>query len=610
MFHDEAGNFEGGLVPSPGLFTQYEPNLAGTTGSAVFNAVVRLRGGESDLATFKADLERISGRTDIDIMNVAESARHHREVTAFEANALLMFAVAAGVAATFLVGQSVVRYAAATVADLQVLRAVGMAPGQLGWAAAAGPTVAALAGAALGVAGTVIASRWFPIGTASRLEPAPGFDADWTVLVLGGVGTPALVAMAAVGAAWVALRSTGHQARPNRSAIVAAAVRAGAPVPAIVGARFALEPGRGRQAIPVRPALFGSILGVLGVVAAFTFSAGVNDASAHPERFGQSHQLIAFVGMDGEYFGPMDELLPVLANDPDVAAVNDTRIAVGEVSRVPVTLFTLEAPWEPVLTEGRAPDGPAEVALGPASAEAMGVTVGDIVSMTGTAGVRELTVTGLAFVPEAPHNDYVTGGWVTAAGYDQLFDPDSEVSPAFKFRIVFIALNPGAEPGVVAGRLTEALGIPELIYHPEEPSPIAELRQVRTMPVFLGAFLSLLALGAVGHALATAVRKRRHDVAVLRAVGLTRTQSRAVVLTQATVLALIGLVVGIPLGVALGRTVWRYVADTTPLFYVPPAALLAVLLAIPVALLAANGLAAWPGHRAASLRVGHVLRAE
>jgi hypothetical protein len=345
-------------------------------------------------------------------------------------------------------------------------------------------------------------------------------------------------------------------------------------------------------------------------VAAFTFSAGVNDASAHPERFGQSHQLIAFVGMDGEYFGPVDELLPVLANDPDVAAVNDARIAVGEVSRVPVTLFTLEAPWEPVLTEGRAPDSPAEVALGPASAEAMGVTVGDVISMTGTAGVRELTVTGLAFVPEAPHNDYVTGGWVTAAGYDQLFDPDSEVSPAFKFRIVFIALDPGAEPGVVAGRLTEALGMPELIYHSEEPSPIAELRQVRTMPVFLGAFLSLLALGAVGHALATAVRKRRHDVAVLRAVGLTRTQARVVVLTQATVLALIGLVVGIPLGVALGRTVWRYVADTTPLSYVPPAALLAVLLAIPVALLAANGLAAWPGHRAATLRVGHVLRAE
>jgi len=610
MFRDEPGDFAGGLVTSPGLFAQYEANLADTTGAAVFNAVVRLRGGESDLAAFKTDLQRISSRTDIDVVNLAEAARHDREVTAFEANALLVFAVAAGVAAIFLVGQSVVRYAAATVADVQVLRGVGMAPGQLGWAAAGGPTVAALAGTALGVAGAMIASRWFPIGTASRLEPAPGFDADWTVLLPGGIGTPALVAVAAAGAAWVALRSTGQPARPNRSAIVAAAVRAGAPVPAIVGARFALEPGRGRQAMPVRPALFGSVLGVLGVVAAFTFSAGVNDASAHPERFGQSHQLIAFAGMDGEYFGPLDEILTVLASDPDVAAVNDARIAVGEVSRVPVTLFTLEAAWDPVITAGRAPDSPAEVALGPASAEAMGVTVGDVISMTGTAGVRELTVTGLAFVPEAPHNDYVTGGWVTPAGYDQLFDPDSEVSPAFKFRIVFIALDPGAVPDVVAGRLTEAVGTPELIYHPEEPSPIAELRQVRTLPVFLGAFLSVLALGAVGHALATAVRKRRHDVAVLRAVGLSRTQSRAVVLTQATVLALIGLVVGIPLGVALGRTVWRYVADTTPLFYVPPAALFAVLLAIPVALLAANGLAAWPGHRAAAMRVGQVLRAE
>jgi hypothetical protein len=240
----------------------------------------------------------------------------------------------------------------------------------------------------------------------------------------------------------------------------------------------------------------------------------------------------------------------------------------------------------------------------------MGVTVGDVIPMRGTAGVRDLTVTGLAFVPEAPHNDYVTGGWVTAAGYDQLFDPDNEVSPAFKFRIVFIAVDPGAEPDAVAGRLTEAVGIPELIFHPEDPGPIAELRQVRTLPVFLGAFLTVLALGAVGHALATAVRKRRHDVAVLRAVGLTPTQSRTVVVTQATVLAVVGLVVGIPLGLAVGRTVWRYVADTTPLFYVPPAAMLAVLLAVPAALLAANVLAAWPGHRAASLRVSRVLRAE
>ena len=115
--------------------------------------------------------------------------------------------------------------------------------------------------------------------------------------------------------------------------------------------------------------------------------------------------------------------------------------------------------------------------------------------------------------------------------------------------------------------------------------------------------------GAVGHALATAVRRRRHDVAVLRAVGMTRAQSRWVVATQATVLAVVGLLVGVPLGVALGRTVWRYVADTTPLHYIPPVALIALLVVVPVALVAANVLAAWPGHRAASLRVALLILA-
>lgn len=139
---------------------------------------------------------------------------------------------------------------------------------------------------------------------------------------------------------------------------------------------------------------------------------------------------------------------------------------------------------------------------------------------------------------------------------------------------------------------------------------VAELRQVRQLPLFLAGFLAVLAIGAVGHALATAVRRRRHDVAVLRALGLTRRQCRTVVVTQASLLALIGLLVGVPLGVALGRMVWRYVADATPLYYVPPVAFWALILVAPVALVAANLLAVRPARRAASMRVGHALRVE
>jgi len=100
------------------------------------------------------------------------------------------------------------------------------------------------------------------------------------------------------------------------------------------------------------------------------------------------------------------------------------------------------------------------------------------------------------------------------------------------------------------------------------------------------------------------------DVAVLRALGMTRRQSREVVVTQATVLAAIGLLLGIPLGLALGRTLWRVVAESTPMQYVPPVAFWALVLIVPLALAVALLLASVPGRRAARLPVNQILRAE
>jgi ABC-type antimicrobial peptide transport system permease subunit len=130
------------------------------------------------------------------------------------------------------------------------------------------------------------------------------------------------------------------------------------------------------------------------------------------------------------------------------------------------------------------------------------------------------------------------------------------------------------------------------------------------LPLVLSAFLAVLAVGAVGHALSIAVRRRSHELAVLRALGLTRRQSRLVVVTQASLLAAIGVLFGIPLGLALGRVLWHAAADMTPLAYEPPIAMIALLLIAPVALLAANLLAAWPARRAARLHAGQILRTE
>ncbi len=97
------------------------------------------------------------------------------------------------------------------------------------------------------------------------------------------------------------------------------------------------------------------------------------------------------------------------------------------------------------------------------------------------------------------------------------------------------------------------------------------------------------------------MRRRSRELALLRALGLTRLQARMVV-TDGSVLAVISLA-GIPLGVVIGRSLWRVVAEFTPLAYHPPLALLALLLVGPVTVLAANLLAVWPGHRAARLRL-------
>jgi hypothetical protein len=96
---------------------------------------------------------------------------------------------------------------------------------------------------------------------------------------------------------WRSPRATGPYRAGSR--VAAAAATAGLGVPMVVGARFALEPGRGRAAVPVSLALLGAVAGILGVLAAFTFSAGVSEAAANPARFGQIFQLNTFLGLNG-----------------------------------------------------------------------------------------------------------------------------------------------------------------------------------------------------------------------------------------------------------------------------------------------------------------------
>jgi hypothetical protein len=78
----------------------------------------------------------------------------------------------------------------------------------------------------------------------------------------------------------------------------------------------------------------------------------------------------------------------------------------------------------------------------------------------------------------------------------------------------------------------------------------------------------------------------------------------------ASALAAAALLAGIPLGVIAGRWAWAVFAGATGVASQATVDLPLVLLAIPVTLLLANVIAAWPGWTAARLRPAAVLRAE
>ena len=173
-----------------------------------------------------------------------------------------------------------------------MLRAVGLTRWQAASSVAFGPALAAVAGATLGVAGAIVASSWMPIGEASLTEPNPGIDADWLVLGVGWAAAVLLVTAAAAVIAWAALsaaRAPEHSPQvPGRGGR-----RDGGPAGARRGRRAASRSRRAAAGPRCRSARRSSARspGVLGVLAALTFSAGISDAVANPARFGQTWQL-------------------------------------------------------------------------------------------------------------------------------------------------------------------------------------------------------------------------------------------------------------------------------------------------------------------------------
>ena len=106
------------------------------------------------------------------------------------------------------------------------------------------------------------------------------------------------------------------------------------------------------------------------------------------------------------------------------------------------------------------------------------------------------------------------------------------------------------------------------------------------------------------------VRRRRRELALLKALGMTRRQVRAIVAWQTSITLGIALLIGIPLGILAGRLAWRAFAGSLG---VAPVTVVPVLLAIAGAaalLIAGNTLTSVPGAIAARTSPSIALRTE
>jgi predicted lysophospholipase L1 biosynthesis ABC-type transport system permease subunit len=147
------------------------------------------------------------------------------------------------------------------------------------------------------------------------------------------------------------------------------------------------------------------------------------------------------------------------------------------------------------------------------------------------------------------------------------------------------------------------------IVRPVTTADIESLTRVRALPLIIAGLVAVLAVSTVGLSVLAAVRRQRRELAVLKTLGFTGAQIREAVAVQATTYSLLALVFGIPLGVVLGRWVWRLATDALGIV-VAPSLPLALLVLVPAAIVSVNALAALPGRVAARIQPAVALRAD
>jgi putative ABC transport system permease protein len=546
-----------------------------------------------------------------------------------EAVALAIFALVLAITALLIVGQAATRLLATSSPDNPALAALGMTRGQLMAAGLieVGAAVAAGAVAAAGVA--VAASPLMPIGAARLAEPDPGVSADAIVLAVGGA---AIVVLLVARSAWPAWRlaSTGTRGSGTpvafgpRSPVSTWLASLGAPVTITAGMVLALQPGRGRSAVPVRAALAGTMVSVLAVTAVVTFGANLVRLVSAPPMYGQRWAA----AIDVQF--PTPGITPAAAGRqlgslPGVADWTFGYHGIVEIGGRVIPAIGLAAGkgrlLSPTLLQGRPPRTGTEIVLGTSTLRQIGRHVGQTITVTVDRRPLRTQIVGRAVFPNFGQGSFTPtdlgqGALTTAAVLrSQVLSLSPGVPSGFEF--VLLNFTPGPRRAANIARFQRSMtgfcrNVQQstCVVTDQRPNGITNYASIESTPAALAALLAVVGTAVLGQFIVVSGRRRRRDFAIIKALGMFRRQVSAITAWQVSTVTGLALLAGLPLGVVAGRWSWTLFADGLGIPAAPLTPIWPVLLIVPAVIVIANAVAFWPGRAAARLSPADVLRAE
>lgn len=208
-----------------------------------------------------------------------------------------------------------------------------------------------------------------------------------------------------------------------------------------------------------------------------------------------------------------------------------------------------------------------------------------------------------------------TGAVFSVRGYQEAVCPPGPGSGTCQRDLLRAGSN-GVLVSVVAGQqgtraITRYLhAYPSIVSPAVAPTSLVNFGEAVDFPVVVGGIVAAFGAATLLHLLMVSVTRRSREFGLLKVLGFVNRQIMLSVAWQATTVAVVGLLVGIPVGVIAGRVVW--LAFAAHLGVVP----VAVIPLAPIGILAsgivaaANLLAIAPAAAARNARPARLLRTD